>query len=213
MKYTISILLSCLVLVSCTQNQDTPTPTPSNPSAPVAQENENMLVFGSGNHTVQIFSDFQCPACISSHKAVFPLFEKFAQQGRLKIEYRQFPLTTIHQNAYNDALALYCVAAVSKDWKKYADALYTLESQKAGKKVSDADRVELAKSIGITNNSIESCLANGDTKKYVNRDMKIGDSIRISGTPTYVLDGNRLDMKIFRDEETFNSFFERILGK
>lgn len=131
MKYTISILLSCLVLVSCTQNQDTPTPTPSNPSAPVAQENENMLVFGSGNHTVQIFSDFQCPACISSHKAVFPLFEKFAQQGRLKIEYRQFPLTTIHQNAYNDALALYCVAAVSKDWKKYADALYTLESQKA----------------------------------------------------------------------------------
>lgn len=43
--------------------------------------------------------------------------------------------------------------------------------------------------------------------------MKIGDSIRISGTPTYVLDGNRLDMKIFRDEETFNSFFERILGK
>lgn len=224
-------------MASCNLTQNTPT-TPTNPtqtgntqSDRVAPEkkpiektdtttpataklstlsDDFVFTIGSGSHTLQIFSDFECPACIYSKTAVFPLFEAYAKAGKLKIEYRQFPLTNMHKNAYNDALAFYCVADKKGKTYDYATALYALEKKKVSAKVTDAERIEIAKKYDA---DITDCLKGRASKKLVDRDMKIGDDLRLTGTPSYVLDGKKLDMGVFKKEEDFTKFFDRVLAE
>ena len=66
--------------------------------------------YGSGKHTITIFADFQCPACINFDSGLASLFDSYAASGMTTIVYKQFPLTSIHKNAYRDAIAALCGA-------------------------------------------------------------------------------------------------------
>lgn len=85
---------------------------------------------GSGKHTLTIYADFQCPACIAFAKFIGPIFEEFASKGYLLITYKQFPLTSIHPNAERDAVAALCSAEQGK-YSEYKKALYALEEAKS----------------------------------------------------------------------------------
>lgn len=72
--------------------------------------------------TIVEFSDFQCPYC----KQVFPVIQKLMKDynGKIKLYYKQFPLTSIHPNAYRAAEASECAAEQGKFWE-YHDYLFT----------------------------------------------------------------------------------------
>nr|MBS9784235.1 hypothetical protein [Candidatus Gracilibacteria bacterium] len=91
-----------------------------------------------------------------------------------------------------------------------ATALYALEKKKVSAKVTDAERIEIAKKYDA---DITDCLKGRASKKLVDRDMKIGDDLRLTGTPSYVLDGKKLDMGVFKKEEDFTKFFDRVLAE
>ena len=97
--------------------------------------------FGSGAHRIEYYSDFQCPACIRFSHVFLPILEEFAASGKTTIVYKQFPLTTIHKNAYRDSLAFYCAVEQGKSVMDYKKALYALEEKKSGASVSDDDRI------------------------------------------------------------------------
>lgn len=66
--------------------------------------------FGNKSAKVQmtVFTDFQCPACIQFDEVIAgPLFEQYADTGKIGLEYRMYPLS-IHKNAPEDALAALC---------------------------------------------------------------------------------------------------------
>lgn len=95
MKLIFPIFTSLLILVSCT-------PVSNTPGTPTATGTEIRTVatptYGSGKTQVEIFADFQCPACIAFNESIHPIFEEYAASGRLTIIYRQFPLS-MHKNA------------------------------------------------------------------------------------------------------------------
>ena len=148
----IIFLLPLFLLFSCGANSTTvptsPTAT-SSVSSEVPVETSSPITtttYGSGKHTVQIFADFQCPACINFSHSILPLFESEAASGKVVIDYKQYPLTTIHKNAYRDALAALCANDVQK-YGVYKTGLYALETQKAGATTTDSDRIALAQSV------------------------------------------------------------------
>jgi len=100
----IFILIGLLFLSACTATTNTTdtnkTPTPVT-TTPTVKENHTVATptFGSGKTQVEIFADFQCPACIVFSENVGPIFEEYAASGKLTITYRQYPLTQIHKNA------------------------------------------------------------------------------------------------------------------
>ncbi len=152
--------------------------------------------YGTGKVILEAFGDFQCPACIAMHKMIEPVFIEYAKAGKIQIQYKQFPLTKMHPNAYRDALAALC-AAEQGQYGNYADALYTLEKKKSGAKVTDADRIALAKNMNA--DIFKKCLESDQTKSQLDADMKYGEKMNISGTPTYVLNGTKIDMRAVRD--------------
>ncbi len=166
---------------------------------------------GSGNHTIEYFGDFQCPACIRFSHTLLPVLEEYADSGKLTIVYKQFPLTNIHKNAYRDSLAGLCAAEQGK-YMSYKKSLIVLEESKVGAAVSDSERVDATKDTGIDSAKFSECLSTDKYKASVDRDMKEGNDKSVNATPTLILDGTKLDLSIFRDENMFREQMSRILA-
>src|SRR3989344_7541669 len=75
--------------------------------------------------TVVEYGDFQCPAC----GAYYPVLKKLEGEfhDSLRVVYREFPLTTIHANAWGAAVAAEAAGKQGKFWEMH-DALF--EDQK-----------------------------------------------------------------------------------
>ena len=67
--------------------------------------------------------------------------------------------------------------------------------------------------MGIDIEKFTQCLKEGRYKSSVDRDMKDGDDKRVNATPTLILDGTKLDLSIFRDENMFRDQISRLLAQ
>ena len=201
MKLVLSLICSLLLLTSCGAN--TPAPTTVTPS-----ETRTIATptYGSGKMQIEVFADFQCPACIASNESIMPIFEEYASQGKMTITYRQFPLN-MHKNARSDAIAALC-SAEQGGYMNYKKWLYALEKSKSWKTITDVERVALAKTLSLDEGKFSTCLASRAYEKQVAADIALGDFKWVSGTPTIFLDGIKLDMSLFRDTDGFKSFIE-----
>lgn len=210
----IIILVSLLLLSSCTASNLTPDKNKPTTKTPVSIENRTVATptYGTGKTQVEVFADFQCPACIVSNEKIMPIFEEYAASGKLMITFRQFPLTTIHKNAMWDAIAALCSAEQGK-YMEYKKWLYALEDLKNGKTVTDEDRMNLAKEKGLNVDTFSKCLSTWAYAKQVESDMALGDTKGVNGTPTIYLDGIKIDMSLFKDLDGFRSFLEARMKK
>jgi len=129
------------------------------------------------------------------------------------LEYRQYPLTSIHKNAYRDAVAALCGAEQGK-YMETKKALYALEEQKSGASVGDDERVEMASSAGLDGASMKACLESDRYSAQVDADIARGDALGVQGTPTLFLDGKKLDIGVvFRDLDMGKKWLDNVLAK
>ena len=204
--YKYIIVASLLLLSACTNG------TTTSKTDPLPTETKVLIpspTYGNGKHTLTIFADFQCPACIAFSKLVGPIFEEYASKGFLTITYKQFPLTSIHPNAERDAVAGLCAAEEGK-YMEYKKSLYAMEEAKSGAKVSDADRIAAAKWI-LDEAKITECLKTSKYLPQVRAEMAEGDALGVAGTPTVFLDGKKLDPAIYRDPTVLKTILDRLL--
>lgn len=167
-------------------------------------------VKGSADAPVLIFeyADYQCSGCASANPRVNKLVEEYA--GKLGIVYRSF-LLSYHQNGTAAAAAAEA-AGLQGYWKEYADMLYANQSVWAN--ASGDTRTDLF--VDLFNTVSE---GKGDATKFVNDmnssavkkkiafDMGLGQSLNIPGTPSFYLDGERIDFSNVSGEEEFLDLF------
>ena len=227
MKKILFIIPFLFILASCTETKkidvNPPTPTsqiekqvssteekPVMSSTPMSKDTKMLPTpfYGSGKNLIEIFADFQCPACQNFTKNFEPVLKEFADKGMIRIEYRQFPLD-MHKNAIRDALSALCSAEQGK-YMEGKSAIYDLEISKKQAPVSDAERVEALVKAGIDRVELEKCLETDRYLDQVDNDVQLGESRRVNGTPTVFLDGKRIDNAFFRDPDTFKMNLERI---
>lgn len=217
------IFSTLMLLASCTLSQSDTDTTVSgelvrslistDKYSPALQKTIPSPAFGSGPRNLTIYADFQCPACIAFSDALGGAFESYAASGKTIITYKQFPLTSIHANAYRDAIAALCVAEQGKymDGKK---ALYALEKKKAGAKVSDEDRINALTAAWADRAELTQCLAENRYAKQVDDEVMEGNKAGVNGTPTVMLDGTKMDLGvIFADPTKGKAFLDRVFGQ
>ena len=103
----------------------------------------------------------------------------------LRLEWRDFPY--LGRESVNAALAARAAQAQGKFWE-YHDLLY--ENQSSG--FSEGRLVELAREAGLDVEKFESDLASGRYQEAVARDFEEAQQVGISGTPTFVINGEVL---------------------
>jgi protein-disulfide isomerase len=131
--------------------------------------------------TVVEFSDFQCPFC----RQVMPTLKRLreAYGDRVRIVWKDFPLTSIHPQAFKAAEAAQCAREQGKFWE-YHDRLF--ENQQA----LDPDFLKkYAADTGLDSAKFNACL---DTAKYAERvqaQMGVGNQLGVSSTPSLFVNG------------------------
>ena len=203
MKKIFIAIFALLLLASCGNNT---TSTQSGATmdstmkiedkAPIGKTDDGAITYGNGATRIQIFADFQCPACQVNDQLAGPVFDELAEAGKITIEYRQFPLTNIHPNAFADANAALC-SADQNAYRQFKHELYDLERKGKGRKVSHSDYIAIAKNLGLDEAKFSDCVNNQNYKAQVESDMKFGQSLGVSGTPTYFLDGRQFSTSPF----------------
>jgi protein-disulfide isomerase len=131
--------------------------------------------------TVVEFSDFQCPYC----KQVVPTIEQALERydGKVRVVFRQYPLTSIHPQAFKAAEASLCAADQGKFWELH-DVMF------AEQNALDVPALqEKAKRIGLDEAAFSTCLESGKYTAQVQADLRSGSAAGVSGTPAFFVNG------------------------
>ncbi len=153
-------------------------------------------VLGNANVPVTVieFSDFQCPFCRQFWRDTFSQLKKeYIDTGKIKLVYRDFPLTSIHPSSLASALAGECAHSQGKFWQ-FHDAIFEgQDKQGTGTITYTVDDIKKwAQQAGLAMPAFNSCL---DAKKYdseVQKDIADGTKAGVSGTPAFFINGQSL---------------------
>lgn len=140
---------------------------------------------------VSEFSDFQCPACKAAQPVVKKVLETYGD--RIRFEYNDYPLTTIHKNGQQAAEAGQCAFAQGKFWE-YHDTLFDQQEAWSGKSGDDVRQAFLgyAKDLGLDEAAFTQCLADGAAKGSIASDVAAARSKGVNSTPTFFVNDEKL---------------------
>ncbi|KQX47950.1 MULTISPECIES: DsbA family protein [unclassified Streptomyces] len=136
---------------------------------------------------LEAWFDLQCPDCFQALGDVRALRETYGD--RLDVQLRHFPLAK-HKHAYAAAQAAEEAFAQGKGWP-YVEALLARTADLAER--GEPLLLEIAGELDLDAEEFDTALIDGRHLLTVDADEAEGKAIKVTGTPTYVIGGERLD--------------------
>jgi protein-disulfide isomerase len=136
---------------------------------------------------LDVWCELQCPDCRDALDDLRALRARYGD--RLELRLRHFPLEK-HKHAFAAAQAAEEAQEQGKGWE-YVEAVLG--------RVGELDRggepflVEVARELGLEAEEFDTALVDGRHILIVDADQAEGQAIGVTGTPTYVIGGERLD--------------------
>ena len=146
--------------------------------------------------TLAEYSDFQCPACASFLPILDEIMTEYGDQVRF--EYHHFPLISVHQSAELAARASEAAGVQGKFWE-YHDILF-LNQQQWSQNINPRNQfIGYAEELGLDTEMFSRHLNSSIIRDAVQEDMREGRALEITGTPTFFLNGERMEITTFAD--------------
>lgn len=144
---------------------------------------------GQDNASVTIveFTDYQCPYCVRYVSDTLSKIEKdYVDTGKVKYLVRDFPLP-FHSNAVSAAQAVRCAADQGKYWEMH-DKLFTAQNEWISGDPAEKF-ASYAAGLGMNKSTFSQCLTSEKYKDAVEADLKAGQELGVSGTPSFFING------------------------
>lgn len=132
------------------------------------------------------FADYQCPFCRQhSQQTLDRLREEF--QDRVRYVFRDFPIESLHPQAFVAAEASQCAHAQGRFWA-YHDRLFDHPDELGAQGL-----VAHAEALGLDVNDFEACLSEGTYRDEVQADLDAGLEYGVAGTPAFFINGRAVE--------------------
>ena len=152
--------------------------------------------------TVVMFSDFQCSACAATHPILKQVLAAYPEKARFVV--RDFPLESIHENAFAAARAANAAHSQGK-YFEYIDLLYQNQD-----KLDAASLRAYAASLGLNLKRFELDFTSEKAAAEIRSDMADGVRHGARGTPTIFINGVRVN---HLSSESFRGGIEKALAR
>jgi protein-disulfide isomerase len=137
--------------------------------------------------TIVEFGDFQCPSCGVFSQQVKPQMElSFVETGQAKFVFYDYPLVSIHPNAFLAARAARCAEDQDMFWE-YHDELFRNQSRWSAQPSPGGSFSDYAGTVGLDKGDFNSCLNSDRHAELVSANMQLGQVMGVSGTPTILV--------------------------
>ncbi|HCC84645.1 MAG TPA: hypothetical protein DEP87_03100 [Candidatus Pacebacteria bacterium] len=198
-----TVVVLVLAVFYLTKNPGGSTPANSAQMTEILTVKADDWVRGSATASVTVieYLDFECEAC----KVYYPITKQLQAEYKDKVRFvvRYFPLPG-HKNSLPSALAAEAAGKQGKFWEMH-DILYDNQKIWGEKTATDpALFLDYAKQIGLNLDQYAKDVALSEVFTRVNRDKAEGNSLGISGTPTFFVNGQKIpNPKGYGDFKTF----------
>lgn len=147
--------------------------------------------------TIDVFEDFQCPACQFFTESIEPLvIENLVATGKARYVFHNYPFLDgngVGSSGESDqaANASMCANEQGNFWEMHS-ILYANWSGENQGAFNDRRLQAMAESIGLDADAFNACL---DANKYeaeIQADFDLGEQMGVTGTPTVFVNGARV---------------------
>jgi protein-disulfide isomerase len=152
---------------------------------PVTEGRDHIQGPATAKVTLVEYGDYQCPHCLQAYPIMLDLQEHMGE--RMRLVFRNFPITTIHPDAQNAAEAAEAAGAQGKFWEMH-DYLFEHQSR-----LDDVALLSYAADLGL---DVARFMADLETHAFaarVHEDFLSGVRSGVNGTPTFFINGLRHD--------------------
>jgi len=140
------------------------------------------------------YSDFQCPSCAQIEPTVHKFLEIY--NGKIRLIYKYYPLTRIHQNSMAAAHAAECAAGQDHFWP-YHDRLFQTQLSWAPLQDPTTSFVAIAEEVKLDLGKFQSCYADPSRIAPIELDAKEAVDRQVTATPSFFIDDERLVGTVF----------------
>ncbi len=206
-KTIIAIVISVVVLFAflfvAYQLTNTATPTVYR-QINVVKSDDHVTWSPAKKNILVEYTDFECPACKEFHTLINQMVASGSADAKIKDKVtfvmRDFPLYQIHPNSMT---AAYAAEAAGKQGKffQYVDELFATQDNWANLSDPTSYFIQLATKLKLNTNEFKADMNSQSGKDKVNADIASGNQAGINATPTFFLNGKKLD-----NIQSFNQF-------
>lgn len=156
------------------------------------------------------FADFECPHCKAAEPIIERLLGDFPQAHFV---FENFPLTSIHSEAFKAAAYSECVAQQNGNatFFKFADQVFQ-NQQGLTPDASDATLGDDATKVGLSAAKVGSCSYTDAAKNAVDASMKLGKELNVNETPTIFVNGRLIAIGNFANGQLPYSTLKEIVA-
>lgn len=204
-----AILVMLVVIGYVIANQSTQATVSTYSDIPAEWISRNYIGNPDAAVTLQGWEDFLCPACASWNQLVKPkLMDDYIKTGKVRLEYRYFPLSQHEPGASISAQAAECAADQSAFWPMH-DKLFT--GQNSGAAAFSAERmITYAEDLGLDSRLFTQCLTGQEHFDAVRASLNQATSLGLNSTPSLLINGQLADNPM--DYAAVSAEIERLLA-
>ena len=169
-------------------------PTDTREDQLVRPDSQRLSTADDDKVTFVEFLDFECEACAAAYPAIEELREMY--DGRVTFVVRNFPL---HNNSEAAASAAEAAAAQGKFEEMY-QMLFETQLQWGEQSSSQEDVFfGFAEELGLDMEQFRTDFDDPATLELIRRDKADGEALGVSGTPTFFLNGEMVEVSTFAE--------------
>jgi len=200
-----------ILAIGVFQSRKGDTPAPSADSAlPTGVTAETGYAFQVNNAPdapkVEIFEDFQCPACRNLEQTYGPMIQKEAADGNIALSYRI--MTFLDNNLNNDASLRaangFGCAITGGVGEQYHNLVYANQPAQEGDGWTDDQLKQFGADAGLSGDAkaqFDKCYDEGTYKGWAQLSNDAAFNAGVSGTPTIFVNGKELPTTALQSEQ------------
>jgi protein-disulfide isomerase len=144
---------------------------------------------------LEVYGDYQCPWCGQFAREVLPtLARTFVASGQLRIEDRTINLLSRHSTESLDAATAATCAAPAGNYGEFHDFLMWNQSGEDLGAFSRERLFDVADRLGLESATFAACYEDPTVRGQIHERTAQAFAAGITSTPTFVLDGERVDV-------------------
>jgi protein-disulfide isomerase len=187
----ISVAVVLLVVIAVALNSRQAPVVVEAPDVPAEWLNANVMGDPNAPVTVHMWGDFLCPACREWISTVEPqLVDEYVKTGKVRLEFRQFPLSSHRPGSDMSAMASLCAADQNAFWS-YHNRLYAAQDRGQPGYTLDA-LVQYADELGLDSRAMLACMSSQQYRDTVAASANEAVSMGLNATPSVLVGEARM---------------------